>query len=238
MSGGDLVFVGDVHLDRGDPDLPAFLAFLEGLVPTTARLVLMGDLFNLWIGREELEQAHQRAVVDLLVSMRRRGIVVRYLEGNRDYRVGARHAGGALDDASDEGFEERHAGRRLYCAHGDLVNVRDRQYRTWRRVSRSRAAWALLSLVPRRRRLALAESLERRMRGTNLDMKREVPEDLLRAYAAPHFAAGCDAVVLGHFHVERDLAVGDRRVLILPEWKGSRRFLRVDGNGRIAFEGS
>ena len=76
MSGGDLVFVGDVHLDRGDPDLPAFLAFLEGLVPTTARLVLMGDLFNLWIGREELEQAHQRAVVDLLVSMRRRGIVV------------------------------------------------------------------------------------------------------------------------------------------------------------------
>jgi UDP-2,3-diacylglucosamine hydrolase len=238
VSGRDLVFVGDVHLDRDDPDLPAFLAFLESLVPTTARLVLMGDLFNLWIGREELEQAHHRAVIEQLASMRRRGIVVRYLEGNRDYRVGIRHAGGALDDASEEGFEERQGGRRLWCAHGDLVNVRDRQYRAWRNASRSRGAWALFSLVPRGRRLALAESLERRMRGTNLDMKREVPEDLLRAYAAPRFAAGCDAVVLGHFHVERDLAEGDRRILVLPEWKGSRRYLRVGADGRIAFEGA
>ena len=238
MKGGDLVLIGDVHLDREDPDLPAFLAFLESLVPSSSRIVLMGDLFNLWIGREELEQSHQRAVIEQLASMRRRGVAIRYLEGNRDYRVGARHVGGALDDASDEGFEERHAGRRLWCAHGDLVNVRDRQYRLWRRVSRSRAAWAALSLVPPRRRLALAERLERRMRGTNLGMKREVPEDLLREYAAPRFAAGYDAVVLGHFHVEIDLPEGARRILVVPEWKGTRRYLRVGAGGRIAFEGT
>lgn len=238
MSSSDLVFIGDVHLDRDDPDLPAFVAFLESLVATTGRVVLMGDLFNLWIGSEELERPHHRAVIEQLASMRRRGIVVRYLEGNRDYRVGARHAGGALDDASEEGFEERHGGRRLFCAHGDLVNVRDRQYRAWRRLSRSRAAWAIFSLVPRSRRLAFAESVERRMRGTNLAMKREVPEDLLRAYAAPRFAAGCDAVVLGHFHVEKDLRDGARRILVLPEWKGSRRHLRVGADGTVEFAGS
>ncbi|HEX6852068.1 MAG TPA: metallophosphoesterase [Candidatus Polarisedimenticolaceae bacterium] len=237
MTARDLVFIGDVHLDRDDPDLTAFLAFLEALVPTTERIVLMGDLFNLWIGSEELEQPHHRAVIDQLASMRRRGLVVRYLEGNRDYRVGARHAGGALEDASEEGFEERHAGRRLWCAHGDLVNVRDRQYRTWRRVSRSRAAWAVFSLVPRRRRLAFAESLERRMRGTNLGMKRAVPEELLRAYAAPRFAAGFDAVVLGHFHVELDVRDEGKRILVVPEWKGSRRHLRVGADGTIAFVG-
>jgi UDP-2,3-diacylglucosamine hydrolase len=237
VSARDLVFIGDVHLDRDDPDLPAFLGFLESLVPTAERVVLMGDLFNLWIGSEELEQPHHRAVIGQLASMRRRGLVVRYLEGNRDYRVGARHAGTALDDASEEGFEERHGGRRLWCAHGDLVNVRDRQYRTWRRISRSKAMWTLFSLVPRSRRLAFAESVERRMRGTNLGMKRALPEDLLRAYAAPRFSAGCDAVVLGHFHVERDLREGERRILVVPEWKGSRRHLRVGSDGTIAFAG-
>lgn len=238
MSARDLVFIGDVHLDRDDADLAPFLGFLESLVATTDRVVLMGDLFNLWIGSEELEQPHHRAVLEQLGSMRRRGIVVRYLEGNRDYRVGIRHAGGALDDASEDGFEERHGGRRLWCAHGDLVNVRDRQYRTWRRFSRSGVAWAAFSLVPRSRRLALAESVERRMRGTNLDMKRAVPEDLLRAYAAPRFAAGCDAVVLGHFHVEIDLRDGAKRILVVPEWKGSRRHLRVGADGTIAFAGT
>jgi hypothetical protein len=76
------------------------------------------------------------------------------------------------------------------------------------------------------------------MRGTNLDMKRAVPEDLLRAYAAPRFAAGCDAVVLGHFHVEIDLRDGEQRILVVPEWKGSRRHLRVGADGTIAFAGT
>ena len=54
-SGGDLVFVGDVHLDRDDRQLQPFLAFLERLGRTSRQIVLMGDLFNLWIGRAELE---------------------------------------------------------------------------------------------------------------------------------------------------------------------------------------
>ena len=61
----------------------------------------------------------------------------------------------------------------------------------------------------------------------------------VRAFAGPHLAAGHDAVVLGHFHVERDLDAGPaypgRRILVLPEWKGSRRHLRVSATGDVAF---
>ena len=38
--GSDLVFVGDVHLDRDDPDLPGFLDYLRGLPPRVGRIVL------------------------------------------------------------------------------------------------------------------------------------------------------------------------------------------------------
>jgi UDP-2,3-diacylglucosamine hydrolase len=239
-AGGDLVFVGDVHLDRDDADLDAFLAFLDGLRPTVGRLVFMGDLFNVWIGRRDLERPHHRAVVERLESLRRKGMVIRYIEGNRDYRIAEAHVGQALDDSTTEGIEESIGGRRLFAIHGDLANPRDRQYRTWRRVSRSRLAWWILGAVPRGRRMRFVEELEDRLRGANLDFKQEFPEADVRAYAAGFLRQGYDAVVLGHFHVEKDLEASPPsppgRILVLPEWKESGRYLRVTARGGIRFE--
>ena len=98
---GELLFIGDVHLDRDDADLEAFLGFLDGTARSASTVVLMGDLFNLWIGDRALEQPHQRAVIDALASLRSRGVAVRYVEGNRDYRVSAAYVGTALDTSSD-----------------------------------------------------------------------------------------------------------------------------------------
>jgi UDP-2,3-diacylglucosamine hydrolase len=236
---GDLVFIGDVHLDRADPCLGPFVEFLERLGGTTRRIVLAGDLFNLWIGRPELEQPHQTTVVDTLTELRRRGVTVRYVEGNRDYRVGPCYAGRALDDASDRGVVESFAGRRIVAIHGDLANPADRQYRAWRRLTRSGAVWRLFNLLPRGARLRLAEWLERLLRSSNPEYKGAFPEQAVRAYAARLLGPRDDALVLGHFHVEKDL-VPDRdgrggRVLVLPEWKSSRRHLRVAPTGEIGF---
>ena len=236
---GDLVFIGDVHLDRDDPQLEAFLAFLDRVAETSARLVLMGDLFNLWIGRRELEQPHQTAVIRRLAELRRRGRVVRYLEGNRDYRIGPCYAGGSLDEATSKCVVEEFGGRRLLAIHGDLANPADRQYRTWRWFSRTPLVWALFNLLPRSQRMRMAESLERRLRSSNPGFKRALPERVVKEYAARLLASGGDALVLGHFHVERDLplTVAGRtvRLLVLPEWKESRRHLRVGPEGTIGF---
>jgi UDP-2,3-diacylglucosamine hydrolase len=231
----DLIFIGDVHLDRGDTFLERFVEFLERVSRTSRRIVLMGDLFNLWIGRAELEQPHQTAVVVKLEELRGRGVFVRYLEGNRDYRVGSCYSGRALDDASDEAVVECHGGRRLVAIHGDLANPRDRHYRVWRRLSRMPLAWHAFHLLPRRRRLRLAESLERRLRTSNPDFKRSFPETVVRAYAARLLGPRDDALVLGHFHVERDLETPHGRVLVLPDWKSTRRHLRVAPDGEIGF---
>lgn len=232
---GDLVFIGDVHIDRDDPSLSDFLKFLKGLSRRTSRIVFLGDLFNIWIGGHGMEQPHQTAVLEVLTELRSQGVVVRYLEGNRDYRIGHNYVGTAIDDASDEGLVEQQGGHSFFVTHGDLVNVADRQYRMWRRFSRSAPVWALVRLLSERRRVAMAESLEKRMRQTNLAYKQAFPEAQARAYAAIRFREGHDIVVLGHFHVEKDLSAEidgvERRILVLPEWHESRRHLvaRVDG---------
>jgi len=237
--GSDLVFVGDVHLDRNDSELPDFLSYLRGLAPRAGRVVLMGDLFNLWIGVRELEQDHHRAVIAGLKDLRARGTEVHYLEGNRDYRITEAHRGDLFDAVDDFGLREDWGGRSVWAAHGDLVNRDDLQYRAWRQFSRSTPAWWLFSAIPRARRFAIAESVEKKLRATNVDNKREFPEAVVRAYAARHVARFGGDVVLGHFHVEKELRVGparEGRVFVVPEWKGSRRHLRVTSAGDARFE--
>ena len=234
--GSDLVFVGDVHLDRDDPDLAPFVSYLGALGRTSGRIVLMGDLFNLWLADPRLELPHHRAVVEELRRLRRAGVEIHYLEGNRDYRVGRSHLGTTFDTVSDEGLVEAWSGRRVWAAHGDLVNRHDGQYRLWRRVSRSSPVWAVFSSIPEKRRFALAERIERRMRSTNTGMKRAFPEDQVRAYARERLRDGVDAVVLGHFHDERDIETGEGRIVVVPAWKESHRHLRLDAGGRLALE--
>jgi UDP-2,3-diacylglucosamine hydrolase len=236
---GDLVFIGDAHLDDDDPDLPAFLELLDDLASSASRLVFLGDLFNLWIGRAELARPHQTAVARRLRELRAAGVVVRYIEGNRDYRIGECFAGDVFDDVSSGGIEERFGGRRIWAIHGDLANAADRQYRAWRRLSRTSLAWALFNLVPRGRRLRLAESAEARMRASNKAFKRAFPEEVVRAYGRSFVREPGDIVVLGHFHVEKDLRTKppgpEGRILVLPEWRASRRHLRVTRGGDVSF---
>ena len=236
---GRLAFVGDVHLDRGDAALEPFLSLLDRLGQRARRIVFLGDLFNVWLGRRELEQPHQTAVIEALRGLRERGVAIGYVEGNRDYRIGAGYAGDAVDQATEAGTTEEQGGTRLFASHGDLVNVRDLRYRLWRSFSRSAPVWWAFNRIAASRRLRLAESLERRLRATNVDYKREFPEAQVREFAAGIVARGFDAVVLGHFHLERELRLGpphpEGRVFVLPEWKGARRHLEVDESGRTGF---
>jgi hypothetical protein len=88
----------------------------------------------------------------------------------------------------------------------------------------------------------LADAIEQRLRGSNRSFKASFPEDAVRAYAAGRLSNGHDTVVLGHFHVEKDLVAkapsAPGRILVLPEWKGSRRHLRCGRDGSIKFEPS
>ena len=239
---GDVVFIGDVHLQRDDPDVEVFTAFLRAVAPTVAHLVLAGDLFDLWLASRDLDLPHYRAVLDVLRGLRRGGTVVRYLEGNRDFGVAATFAGDAFDDATDGGIFESCGGHSIFAIHGDLANPADLRYRAWRAVARSGASWALFRALPAAARMRAAEGLERRMRGSNRTFKGAFPEGPVRAYSERFFARGHDSVVLGHFHVEKDLTAGSPtapgRILVLPEWKGSRRHLRFGRDGSIRFEPS
>jgi UDP-2,3-diacylglucosamine hydrolase len=227
-----IAYIGDVHLEPGDPDLAAFNRMLERLAAECTALVLMGDLFTLWIGQPGLQGPHHTAVLETLRAIRKRGVETHYIEGNRDFGIGGLFRGDAFDTSDEHGLGLRVAGRSLWAIHGDLANTADWQYRSWRGISRFAGFWWCFNMLPAGRRLAVAERLERTMRGTNLAHKREFPTELISSYAESFVARGHRDVVLGHFHVEKHWVLDDgAAVWVLPEWKGSRRHLLADPDG-------
>ena len=50
-------FISDLHLHEGRPDITqAFVGFLEETAPKAEKLYILGDLFEAWIGDDNLSK--------------------------------------------------------------------------------------------------------------------------------------------------------------------------------------
>jgi UDP-2,3-diacylglucosamine hydrolase len=218
-----IALIADAHL--GGPGGPAGplvrqLAELPGQGCT--RLILMGDLFQAWIGDARFETADVAAVVPALRALRRQGIRVDYVEGNRDFSL----AGGPYADAFDAiagEFSFETGGVRYLAVHGDGLNDRDWKYRFWRRLSKSAPVRAAVLHTPRRFARHMVASTEQRLSQTNFKHRAALPEAAIRAYAERRLAEGHDVLLLGHFHEPRVWQVEGGEVRLLDAWFRSRQ---------------
>jgi len=235
----DLVVVADTHLIRHDDELARFLRFLESLVGRADALYHLGDFFNIWLGNRRFEMEHMTPVLDALRRLAASGTAVRLVEGNRDFHVEDGYAGDPFEAIVPDSEERTFAGRRLHFAHGDLVNEDDRQYRAWRRFSKSRALWAAFRCLPGPAGVGIGSFLEARLRGTNVAYKSYFPEPTFAAYGRRHVAGGVDRILLGHIHVEKmlDIEAGGRegKLIVLPDWRSSHRYYRFGADGSEGF---
>jgi UDP-2,3-diacylglucosamine hydrolase len=236
---GAVALLGDAHLREDDPEVDAFVRFLDSLPGQVTTLAILGDLFAVWIGSGDLQQPHHLRVVETLRRLRRRGCHLLYVEGNHDYFLKRLPGGAPFDLLAPESADLVLGGRRAHLAHGDLVNSRDRQYRAWRRVSKHPLFFGAFSLLPARARRRIAAGLERRLAGTNLAFRRGFPYDECGAYARPRIAAGTELIVFGHFHEELRLEYRERdrrgTVYVLPAWRDGHRYLRLAPGAEPAF---
>lgn len=237
---GDLVVVADVHIGKDDPELADFCAFITARAHDTSLFVLLGDIFSLWLGGPQYTLPQHHAVLEACRTLRRAGVRVVFVEGNREFAV-RRWEGDAFDEVGLELAEEAWAGRRWYFAHGDLLNRDDRLAAAFRRVVRSRAVLGTVGALPGPAGLAFARRVERALRHRNLRHKTSIPAERFARYAEWFAGRGFDAGVIGHVHVELrlDLPSPDgrgRALYVLPDWRTTRRYLRIPRAGEPRFE--
>jgi UDP-2,3-diacylglucosamine pyrophosphatase LpxH len=218
-----VALLADSHLSGPGGPAGPLVAQLQALPDQGCdRLVLMGDMVQAWIGSPRFETADIVQVVEALRGLRRRGLRIDYVEGNRDFFLKDSVYADAFDGVVLEtAFEV--AGVRYLAVHGDGLNDKDWKYRFWRRLSKSAPVRFLVLHTPRRLAHRMVHSTERRLSQTNFKHRAALPEEAIRRYAERRLAEGHDVLLLGHFHEPRTWAVQGGEVRLLDAWFRSRQ---------------
>ncbi len=218
-----VALLADAHLGGpGGPAAPLVAALAALPAQGIDRLVLLGDLFQAWVGLPQFETPDVTSIVAALADLRRRGVRVDYVEGNRDFFLAGSAYAHAFDAiALEVAFVA--GGVRYLAVHGDGLNDRDWKYRFWRRLSKSRPVEWAVGATPRRLARRLVASTEERLSHTNFKHRAELPEAAIRAYGERRLAEGHDILLLGHFHEPRVYTVPGGEIRLLDAWFRSRR---------------
>ena len=233
------IFLSDAHLNQDDLHTRNFLLMVEKAAAESVPLFLLGDIFDLWFGAPDLTFGFQKPVIERLRELRRGGLRLYYVEGNRDFYLKKAHEGITFQAVSEGEMRASVGPRKVYLSHGDTVNRADLPYRFWKSVSKNPVAYGILSLMPPAVVLPVAERLERTLKRTNVRFRGSFPEGEAREFALRHFASGMDFVIVGHFHSERIFRFArdqaDGVLAVLPSWKEQWRYFYLTAEGKYGF---
>ena len=213
------IFVADAHLRKpGDRNYLTMLDFLEEQRGKTDMLVLLGDIFEFWIGKSTVIADHM-PLIDALERMHQQGTKLVYVEGNHDFHLGPVFTERLACQVFPDGGSIELDGKKVYLAHGDLANPDDAGYRRLRSFFRSGLVRFLIRALPNVLLQSIASragALSKKSYGGQRD--NWPAREILKPFAATLIAAGHQAVVTGHFHQPFHEKLGDGELIALGDW--------------------
>ena len=230
------LFISDLHLTESRSQAnEAFFSFLEGEARKADALYILGDLFEYWIGDDDLGDPFNAIVAGFLKEHSRHGAGLFLMHGNRDFLIGREFCEATGATLLEDPAEIRLGKTRTLLMHGDTLCTDDTDYQAWRRTARSQA-W---------QRGFLAKPLRDRRR--EIFALREKSREVIQAKAAEimdvNANAVCDAfrrhgvcrLIHGHTHrcARHELVVDGARCerWVLSDWYGRGGYLAVDEAG-------
>lgn len=231
-----LLFLSDLHLA---PDRPkataAFHAFCAGPARSAGAVYILGDLFDSWIGDDELRDRFPAEIAASIRSVTQSGVPVHIAHGNRDFLLGERFA--AATGATL--LPERHLvdvdGTPTLLSHGDELCVGDIAYQQYRARIRSPEAQRRLLSLPLFVRRLIARWLRRKSRNAT-SLKAESIMDVDDAAVAATFRdTGVARMIHGHTHRPATHSVDvdgrSRERIVLADWHDEGQYVRIDDSG-------
>jgi UDP-2,3-diacylglucosamine hydrolase len=233
------IFVSDLHLT---PDRPPaheiFFSFLRGPAAGAAALYVLGDLFESWIGDDDLDDPFNASVADALRSLTAGGVALYFMHGNRDVLVGqafARRCGARL--IADPLLIDLH-GTMTLLMHGDTLCTDDVEYQKFRVYAHdagNQRRFLDQPLAARKDQMlgmrADSERSKQAKAAEIMDVAPAAVEQALRSHGYPRLIHGHTHRPGRHVH-RVDGHVCERWVL--TDWYGRAGYLRCDAAGCTA----
>lgn len=230
------LFVSDLHLSARRPETTdLFIGFLAGTAREAATLYILGDLFDYWLGDDDLEDPFAARVCKALAGLADSGTQIRFLPGNRDFLVGNDFAAACGLRFLAEPSVRDIAGEPTLLLHGDTLCTDDHDYQTFRTTVRTptwREQFLAQPLVTRRE---YVEGLRERSEAEKRVKPYELMDTNAEAVAETFRRYNVTSMIHGHTHrqARHDLEVDGRRCRrwVLGDWGATGNALAGDTDG-------
>lgn len=238
----DPVFISDLHLAPFRPrTLARFLRFMRQDAPRHSELVILGDLFEFWIGDDALPEA--TPIVAALAAATASGLRLLLMHGNRDPLLGHDFAAATGGQLLADPIVVEVAGTPTLLSHGDAWCTLDLAYQQFRSMVRAPAFQREFLAKPLAERIAVARGLRLQSESGKAAKAMDIMDVTPEAVEAALVAAGVRRIIHGHTHrpAAHVLAIdGIAERWVLPDWDfddGQRGgYLDfVDGRPRLVF---
>ena len=134
-------FLSDIHLktqeERNGQILLRFLHSLQAKDPTTTQLFLLGDIFDLWVGKHQHFANKFLPLMTAFKNLTKSGMKIVYIEGNHDVHIEGYFKKKLGIDVFVEAQYYHINGLTVRLEHGDLINPDDTAYLKYRSIIRN-----------------------------------------------------------------------------------------------------
>ena len=230
------LFLSDLHLA---PDRPAaaaaFRAFARGPAREAAAVYILGDLFDVWIGDDQLREPFIAPIVKSMRELADTGVALFVGRGNRDFMLGATFAEASGATLLPEQLRLDLHGVPTLLSHGDELCTDDAEYQSYRARVRTPDAMRRLLRLPYFVRRLMASWL-RRKSSSDKSLKPEYIMDVNAEAVADAFRRhGAQRMIHGHTHRpnrhRHDVDGASRERWVMADWHDRGHYLEVDANG-------
>lgn len=229
-------FIADIHLNDNEPGITTgFLHFLNEL-PSESELYILGDLFDYWIGDDDVSPLN-KSIALALNALKNRNIQTYFIHGNRDFLVGPRFAKQSRMQLLPD-IELLNSNQlNVLILHGDLLCTDDESYQRFRRKIHNKWLQRLFLWLPRCIRRKIATRLRGESQHHNqikseyiMDVNQETVNSMVQAFQA-------DIMIHGHTHkpAVHDFTIDDKLVkrFVLGAWHDGINYIHQNENGDI-----
>ena len=232
------LFISDLHLHQTRPAASAaFFHFLLTEANRAKALFILGDLFEYWVGDDQLDHDHlSRTVCDSIRTLSDAGVEVFFMHGNRDFLIGERFATEAKLTILTDPTQIRHGEKSLLLLHGDTLCTDDLAYQQFRRQARDPAWQAGILAKPYDERVALAASIRERSDTEKATKAAGIMDVSLATVKQVFRTHGYIDMIHGHTHrpaTHVHMVDGHQCTrLVLSDWQTQAEFVNIDDPGR------
>lgn len=228
------VFISDTHFSDDYPEIAQrFIDFLKLNMSCIETLYLLGDLFDAWIGDDNMTALSEK-ISETLAQCADAGMKIFFLHGNRDYLIGQKFANACNMTLLNDKTVISLYGKKTLLMHGDLLCTDDHAYQRYRKIMFSSFMKKISLMLPLNLRKRVAKKLRKASQDSNATKQITIMDvseiSVIQALEDNH----AELLIHGHTHREGihtlELTHQSAQRMVLGAWDNSQ------GNAIIANE--